>query len=102
MISTWAQTYAVEDVTDDDADTQAKSPLAQHVEKDFEEASGGNALAAVWAYMIFLLAYTPCVATLAAQKREIGLKWTVFGIGVQLVAAWALSVAAFQLLSMVL
>ena len=32
----------------------------------------GNA--AALAFMVFLLAYTPCVATLAAQRREIGLR----------------------------
>lgn len=46
--------------------------------------------------MIFLLAYTPCVATLAAQRREIGLKWTGFGLLAQLVVAWALAVIVFQ------
>ena len=52
--------------------------------------------AAVWAFLVFLLAYTPCVATLAAQKREIGMRWTVFGVGMQLVLAWTLAVAVFQ------
>lgn len=46
--------------------------------------------------MIFLLAYTPCVATLAAQRREIGVRWTVAGIGIQLAVAWLLSVIVFQ------
>jgi ferrous iron transport protein B len=36
------------------------------------------------------------VATLAAQKREIGLRWTLVGIGVQLSVAWLLAVAIFQ------
>lgn len=49
--------------------------------------------------MIFLLAYTPCVATLAAQRREIGLKWTLIGVGIQLTLAWALAVGTFHLLS---
>ena len=47
--------------------------------------------------MIFLLAYTPCVATLAAQRKEVGLRWTAFGIGMQLVVAWTLAVAVFQI-----
>jgi ferrous iron transport protein B len=47
--------------------------------------------------MVFLLGYTPCVATLAAQVREIGLRWTGFGIALQLVVAWTLAVAVFQL-----
>lgn len=96
VISTWAQTYAVEDVTDSDSSEQASSPLADNIRRDFDNASDGHGLAAVWAYMIFLLAYTPCVATLAAQRREIGLKWTGFGLLAQLVVAWALAVIVFQ------
>jgi len=96
VISTWAQTYAVEDVTDSDSSEQASSPLAENIRRDFDNASDGHGLAAVWAYMIFLLAYTPCVATLAAQRREIGLKWTGFGLLAQLVVAWALAVIVFQ------
>ena len=102
VISTWAQTYAVEDVTDAEADEQRSSDLADRIRADFGDASGGHALAAVWAFMIFLLAYTPCVATLAAQKREIGLKWTMFGLASQLVGAWVLAVAAFQILRLFL
>lgn len=40
----------------------------------------------------------PCVATIAAQRREIGWRWTLFGFGVQLVTAWVLAVGAFQIL----
>ncbi len=102
LISTWAQTYAVADVTDADPTEQAASPLAGSIRADFEAASEGHALAAVWAYMLFLLSYTPCVATIAAQRREIGWRWTLFGFGVQLALAWTLSVIAFQLLKLVL
>lgn len=102
VISTWAQTYAVEDVTDADAEEQRTSPLADNIRADFERTSGGHGLAAVWAFMIFLLAYTPCVATLAAQKREIGLKWTLFGLATQLFGAWLLAVAVFQVLKVFL
>ena len=49
LISTWAQTYAVEDVTDDAPEEQAESPLASHIRADFDAASGGHGLAAVWA-----------------------------------------------------
>ena len=99
LISTWAQTYAVADA---DPTEQAASPLAGSIRADFEAASEGHALAAVWAYMLFLLSYTPCVATIAAQRREIGWRWTLFGFGVQLALAWTLSVIAFQLLKLVL
>lgn len=102
LISTWAQTYAVEDVTDADPETQADSPLARNIRADFDEASGGHGLAAVWAYMVFLLAYTPCVATIAAQRREIGWKWTMLGFGLQLAVAWLLAVGTFQMLKVFL
>ena len=98
LISTWAQTYAVDDVTDASAEEQSHSALSDHVRQDFNRASGGHPLAAVWAYMLFLLAYTPCVATIAAQRREIGWRWTLFGFGIQLATAWVLAVAAFQIL----
>ena len=102
LISTWAQTYAVEDVTDDAPEVQAESPLARHIRADFDAASGGHGLAAVWAYMVFLLAYTPCVATVAAQRREIGWKWTLIGFALQLATAWILAVGVFQILKVFL
>lgn len=102
LISTWAQTYAVEDVTDDAPESQAESPLASHIRADFDAASGGHRLAAVWAYMVFLLAYTPCVATVAAQRREIGWKWTLIGFALQLATAWILAVGVFQVLKVFL
>ncbi|MCQ9343254.1 ferrous iron transport protein B [Corynebacterium kozikiae] len=93
VISTWAQTYALEEESED---------LSEAIRTDFNQASNGHGIAAVWAFMVFLLAYTPCVATLAAQKREIGLKWTLIGVGVQLLTAWALAVAVFQVLKVFL
>ncbi|MBK4181380.1 ferrous iron transport protein B [Corynebacterium macginleyi] len=102
LISTWAQTYAVDDVTDADPEEQAESSLAEYIRSDFDAASGGHGLAAVWAYMVFLLAYTPCVATVAAQRREIGWKWTIIGFFLQLVTAWVLAVGVFQVLSLFL
>jgi ferrous iron transport protein B len=92
VISAWAQTYAV----DEPADSAAPGGLGDAVMQSFTESSGGHPVPAALAFMIFLLAYTPCVATLAAQWREIGAKWTLFGIGMQLVIAWVLAVAVFQ------
>lgn len=96
VISSWAQTYAVEDPSALDPTAQGTSALAQHLQATFDAASGGHATLAVAAFMVFLLAYTPCVATLAAQKREIGLRWTLFGVVVQLVIAYVLAVLVFQ------
>jgi ferrous iron transport protein B len=92
VISSWAQTYA----TEQPAPGQA-GLLGDHIQAAFQQSSGGHPLPAVLAFMVFLLAYTPCVATLAAQRREVGLRWTLFGVAVQLATAWLLAVTVFQI-----
>jgi ferrous iron transport protein B len=64
---------------------------------DFERSSSGHSSAAVIAFLIFLTSYTPCVATIAAQRREFGMKWALTGVAFQLAIAWLLAVAAFQI-----
>jgi ferrous iron transport protein B len=93
VITSWAQTFATVDPT---AGGDG-SHLAGHLHESFDQSSGGHPLPAVIAFMVFLLAYTPCVATLAAQRREIGLRWTAFGVAIQFAIAWTLAVAVFQI-----
>ena len=97
VISPWAQTYSVADPSEVAPTLQGTSPLAQHLHATFDATSGGHAALAVTAFMMFLLAYTPCVATLAAQKREIGLRWTIGGVVFQLAVAYVLAVGVFQI-----
>jgi ferrous iron transport protein B len=85
VISSWAQTYP------------ADIDLSTGVYADFVASSGGHPQAAAAAFLVFLLAYTPCVATLAAQKRQIGGRWTATGVVMQLAMAWLLAVAVFQI-----
>ena len=92
VISSWAQTYALAEP----ASSHDPGALGAQLHQTFAVASGGHTGAAVVAFMVFLLAYTPCVATLAAQRRELGTRWTAFGIGLQLVVAWTLAVLVFQ------
>jgi ferrous iron transport protein B len=92
VLTSWAQTYAAADPTAGLPPEQ----LQEHVHRAFELSSGGAVTAAVLAFLVFLLAYTPCVATVAAQRREIGLRWTAFGMGLQLGVAWTVAVAVFQ------
>ncbi len=92
VISSWAQTYALAEPTS----SRAPGSLGGHLHQTFAVASGGHTAVAVMAFMVFLLAYTPCVATLAAQRRELGNRWTAFGVVMQLVVAWVLAVLTFQ------
>ena len=84
VISSWAQTYPA------DAD------LSASVYADFAASSGGHPQAAAAAFLVFLLAYTPCVATLATQRRQIGWRWTGVGMGMQFSLGWLLAVLVFQ------
>lgn len=91
VISSWAQTYA----STDDASTPKQVSAA--LRADVTEASGGHPGPAAWAFLLFLLAYTPCLATLTTQRREIGLRWTLIGLALQLGVAWTLAVSVFQI-----
>ena len=93
VISSWAQTYA----TERPSDVHHPGALGADVRADFVRSSHGHPSPAVWAFLAFLLAYTPCVATLAAQKREVGWRWTAVGLAVQLTVAWTLAVTVFQI-----
>lgn len=64
------------------------------------EALSGFGFTAVNAYalMIFVLLYTPCVATIATMKREMkSTKWTLFAVLFQVLVAWTVSVLFFQI-----
>jgi ferrous iron transport protein B len=93
VISSWAQNYAV----DGESDQSQKDSLGRLLKKDFEQSSGGATLPAICPFLVFLTAYTPCVATVAAQKKEFGTKWALIGVGLQLSIAWILAVAIFQI-----
>ncbi len=53
---------------------------------------------AALAFLVFVLLYTPCMATLAAMQREFkSWKWTVGAVSWQLLFAWTASFLVFQL-----
>jgi len=91
VVSSWAQTYAVDAPEEGEA-----GALGDRLVADFTQSSGGHPIPAALAFLVFMMAYTPCVATLATQWREIGPRWTLFGIAMQLTVAWTLAVAVFQ------
>jgi ferrous iron transport protein B len=93
VVATFAQTYGAEEP----GDAHRAGELGNQLRATFDRASRGHSVPAVLAFMIFLLAYTPCMATVAAQRAEIGTRWTGFGIGLQLAVAWTLAVAVFQI-----
>ncbi|MFC5280767.1 ferrous iron transport protein B [Arcanobacterium canis] len=57
---------------------------------------------AAYSFLLFVLLYTPCLATVAEQARLIGGRRTVVAVVVQLVVAWMIAVGVFQIGSLIL
>jgi len=92
VVGSFAQSYAV----DEPDDPAVAGDLGSRLRATFEATSGGHAGAAAAAFMVFVLAYTPCLATVAEQKRLFGARWTFGAVGVQLAVAWIAAVLVFQ------
>jgi ferrous iron transport protein B len=58
--------------------------------------SGMNPLIA-FGFMVFTLIYTPCLATVAAIKRESSAKWALFSVVYSLTLAWLLAFMIYQI-----
>lgn len=54
-----------------------------------------------YAFLIFVLLYTPCVAVIAAFKKEYGTKMMFFSVFYQLTLAWIMSFIFFQVGSLI-
>ena len=55
-----------------------------------------------WAFMVFVLLYFPCIATIATLRREIGRGWAAFTVIHSLILAWVSAFLIFQIGSLLL
>ena len=77
--------------------------LGDEAEDNFEQLSqalrdperGVTPLVA-YAFMVFVLLYTPCIISVLAIKREIGSRWMWFSVIFQLVLAWCMTFIVYQ------
>lgn len=77
-------------------DSVATSHMSKQLKATLKGTAGDAAPMAAFAFLIFVLTYTPCLATVAEQWRQLGPKLTLAAVGCQLVVAWLLAVAVFQ------
>ena len=92
VVGSFAQSYAVVEP----GNPTGTNSLGERLRASFADSSGGHGGAAALAFMVFLLAYTPCVATLAEQRRLFGWRPTASAVTAQLAGAWVLAVLVFQ------
>ena len=50
-----------------------------------------------YAFMVFVLLYFPCVATISTLRKEIGAKWAWFSVVHSLILAWGMSFLIYQI-----
>lgn len=61
----------------------------------------GFNMASAYAFMVFSLLYTPCVAVIGVMKRETNSwRWTIFSIVYQTTVAWGLAFVVYQIASL--
>jgi ferrous iron transport protein B len=63
----------------------------------FEASSGGHGALAALAFMVFVLLYTPCAATLATIRSELGLRWAAASAVGQGVVAWVVATLVYRI-----
>ena len=50
-----------------------------------------------WAFMLFVLLYFPCIATIATLRREVGRGWAAFSVVNSLFLAWIVAFGVYQI-----
>ncbi|RUA18194.1 MAG: ferrous iron transport protein B, partial [Clostridia bacterium] len=77
--------------------TESEPPaLMTAIRQGFDQSSGGFGALAAFAFMVYVLLYSPCVATMAAQRQELGARWMWTSIAMQLSLGWLLALLVFQ------
>jgi ferrous iron transport protein B len=71
--------------------------LVGRIRAEFESTSGGHGRAAAAAFMVFVLLYTPCMAAVAAERKELGTGWMWASILGQTALAWVMGFMVFQI-----
>ena len=95
VASTIGILYSNEDIADNGNEKSYAQMRSQM------EADGITPLAA-YCFLLFILLYFPCIATLAAIKAETGSwKWTIFSAAYTTFLAWAVSAIVYQVGSLI-
>lgn len=97
VVGSMSQSYAIDEPDDASEVEEGTGTLGAALRTSFDKSSNGHGAAAAAAFMVFVLAYTPCLATVAEEKRQFGLKVSLQTVGMGLLVAYVLSVIIFQI-----
>ncbi len=79
-----------------DTSASADTTLQTAVRHSFDQSSGGHGPLAAFAFMVFVLLYTPCIAAVAAFRQEFGTRWMWVSVIGQSAIAGAGAFVVFQ------
>jgi len=74
----------------------------QNLSKKLINPRYGITPASALAFMIFVMIYIPCLATVTAIAREIGTRWALFSIVYQIFVAWIVSFGFYHVARLIL
>ena len=101
VVGSMSQSYHA-DEPDDAASQQAgEGTLGQKLHASFDQSSHGHGKAAAIAFLLFTLAYTPCLATVAEMRRQFGTKVAARSVLLSLAVAYVIAIIAFQTLRLI-
>jgi ferrous iron transport protein B len=103
VASTIGVLYTGDDILEEDDDDDDDDDLDEHYThlRQLMLQDGITPLTA-YAYLIFVLLYFPCIATIAAIKNETGSwRWAIFAAVYTTVVAWVVSAAVYQIGSII-
>lgn len=92
VVTSLAQTYQAPAAST----TDPAGDHRQSIYQSFTTTGNGYPALAGLAFMIFVLLYTPCIATVSAIRQEFGTRWMWRSIVGQLAIAWLAAFLVFQ------
>lgn len=101
VVGSMSQSYHADEPDDATSQQAGEGTLGQKLRASFDQSSHGHGRAAAIAFLLFTLAYTPCLATVAEMRRQFGTKVAARSVLLSLAVAYVIAIIAFQTLRLI-
>ena len=101
VVGSMSQSYHADEPDDATSQQAGEGTLGQKLRASFDQSSYGHGRAAAIAFLLFTLAYTPCLATVAELRRQFGTKVAARSVLLSLAVAYVIAIIAFQTLRLI-
>lgn len=101
VVGSMSQSYHADEPDDATSQQAGEGTLGQKLRASFDQSSHGHGKAAAIAFLLFALAYTPCLATVVEMRRQFGTKVAARSVLLSLAVAYVIAIIAFQTLRLI-